>query len=128
MITHVNPKALHTNPAFSQATIAPAGRTLYIGGQNGTDGEGAIVSADAGEQSAQAVSNILAILDDVGATLDDVAKLTIYLHESVDINAAFAAVAPVWAGHPTAISGVKVSGLARPDALIEIDAIVALPD
>jgi 2-iminobutanoate/2-iminopropanoate deaminase len=127
MITHINPSTLHTNPAFSQATIASAGRTLYIGGQNGTDSEGAIVSADAGEQSAQAMRNILAILDEVGATVEDVAKLTIYLHESVDVNAAFAAVGPVWGTQPTAISGVKVSGLARPDALVEVDAIVALP-
>jgi enamine deaminase RidA (YjgF/YER057c/UK114 family) len=128
VIEHINPAALHTNPAFSQATIAPAGRTLYIGGQNGTDSTGAIVSDDPGEQSAQAVRNILAILDEVGATLDDVAKLTIILHESVDINAAFAAVVPLWGDHPTAISGLKVSGLARPDALVEIDAIVALRD
>ena len=64
---HQSAETLHTNPAFSQATIASAGRTLYIGGQNGTDAEGAIVSDDAGEQSAQAMRNMLAILDEVGA-------------------------------------------------------------
>ena len=54
------------------------------------------------------------------------AKLTIDLHESVDVNAAFAA--SDRSGHAaTAISGVKVSDLARPDALVEVDAIVALP-
>ena len=26
-ITHINPEALHTNPAFSQATLAETGRT-----------------------------------------------------------------------------------------------------
>ena len=41
-IEHLNPETLHVNPAFSQGTIASAGRTLYVGGQNGTDGEGDI--------------------------------------------------------------------------------------
>ena len=42
-ITHLNPADLHTNPAFSQGTLAEAGRTLYVGGQNGTDSNGDIV-------------------------------------------------------------------------------------
>ena len=127
MITHVNPAALHTNPAFSQATIAPAGRTLYIGGQDGTDATGAIPSTDAGEQTKQAMRNVLAILAEVGATQADVVKLNIYIDPSVDIMAGFAASAEVWGANPTAITVLQISP-ARPDALVEIDAIAVLPD
>ena len=126
MITHVNPETLHKNPTFSQATIAPAGRTLYIGGQDGTDAEGAI-TGDAAEQTKQALRNVLAILDDVGATQADVAKLSIYLDQSVDVTEGYAASAEVWGANPTAITVLKVASLGRPEALVEIDAIAALP-
>ena len=126
MITHVNPDTLHKNPAFSQATIAPAGRTLYIGGQDGTDSEG-VITGDAAEQTKQALRNVLAILDEVGAAQADVAKLTIYLDQSVDVTEGYAASAEVWGMNPTAITVLKVASLGRPEALVEIEAIAALP-
>lgn len=124
-IEHVNPEALHVNPAFSQGTIASAGRTLYVGGQNGTDAHG-VIAGDAAEQSAQAMRNVLAVLEAAGATPADVAKLTIYLAESVDPAAAFAAVIPIWGRQPTAVSVLKVAALGRPEALVEIEAVAAL--
>jgi 2-iminobutanoate/2-iminopropanoate deaminase len=33
----VDPPALLTSPAFAQGRVLPAGPTLYVGGQNGTD-------------------------------------------------------------------------------------------
>lgn len=125
-LTHINPVALHTSPAFSQGVLAEAGPTLYIGGQNGTDRTGAIVG-DAVEQSAQALRNVLAVLAEAGAGPQDVVKLTIYLQSDVDINAAYASVPEVWGLHPTAITVLKVAGFARPEALIEIDAIALIP-
>ncbi len=112
-IEHLNPEALHVNPAFSQGTIASAGRTLYVGGQNGTDSEG-VITGDAAEQSAQAMNNVMAVLDAAGAKPSDVAKLTIYLAESVDPTAAYGAVMPVWGTQPTAVSVLKVAALGRP--------------
>jgi len=40
--TPVDPPRLHQNPAFTWGMIAPAGPTLYVGGQNGTDEAGAV--------------------------------------------------------------------------------------
>ncbi len=94
-VTHLNPATLHQNPAFSQGTIASAGRTLYVGEQNGTDAEGRI-SGGLAEQTAQALRNVLAVLEEAGASPDDVAKLTIYLDASVDPNEAYRASAEVW--------------------------------
>jgi 2-iminobutanoate/2-iminopropanoate deaminase len=124
-IEHLNPDGLHVNPAFSQGTILPAGRTLYVGGQNGTDASGAI-TGDAGQQSAQAMRNVMTVLAAAGATPADVAKLTIYLAESVDPVAAYGAVMPIWGRQPTAITVLKVAALGRPEALVEIEAIAAL--
>ncbi len=36
-ITHVDPPALHTAPAYSQGVRIDGGTLLAVGGQNGTD-------------------------------------------------------------------------------------------
>jgi 2-iminobutanoate/2-iminopropanoate deaminase len=125
-LTHVNPDQLHTAPAFSQGVLVDAGRTLYVGGQNGTDATGQI-SGGTAEQTTQAFRNVLAVLEAAGTGPEHVAKLTIYLHVDADLEAGFAASRDSWGDQPTAITVLRVAGLARPDALVEIDAIAALP-
>jgi 2-iminobutanoate/2-iminopropanoate deaminase len=125
-LTHVNPDQLHTSPAFSQGVLVDGGRTLYVGGQNGTD-TGGQITGDTGEQTSQAFSNVLAVLAAAGAGPEHVAKLTIYLHVEADLNAGFAASRDSWGDRPTAITVLRVAGLARPEALVEIDAIAVLP-
>lgn len=125
-IEHVNPPTMHTNPAFSQGTIAPAGRTLYVGGQNGVDADGTLLEgADA--QVAQAMRNVVSVLEAAGATQADVAKLTIYLDASISGESGFAAALPIWGRQPTAVTVVRVHSFARPGVLVEIEAIAALP-
>jgi enamine deaminase RidA (YjgF/YER057c/UK114 family) len=124
-VTHLNPAALHRNPAFSQGTIAPAGRTLYVGEQNGTDATGQITGG-LEEQTAQALRNVLAVLAEGGASVTDVVKLTIYLAESVDPDEAYRASAEVWGMNPTAVTVLKVASLGRPEALVGVEAIAAL--
>lgn len=124
-LTHVNPDQLHTSPAFSQGVLVDAGRTLYVGGQNGTDVTGAI-TGDIAEQTVQAFRNVLAVLDAAGAGPEHVAKLTIYVHVDADLGAGFAASRDAWGEQPTTITVLRVAGLARPEALVEIDAIAVL--
>jgi enamine deaminase RidA (YjgF/YER057c/UK114 family) len=125
VIEHINPEGMHANPAFSQGVIAPAGRTLYVGGQNGVDAEGNVIEARA-EQVAQAMRNLLAVLDAAGATREDVVKLTIYLHPDLTAEEGYGAAMPVWGGVPTAITVVQVANFARPGVVCEIDAVAAL--
>jgi enamine deaminase RidA (YjgF/YER057c/UK114 family) len=124
-IAHINPESMANNPAFSQGTIAPAGRTLYVGGQNGIDGAGNILE-DKAEQVAQAMRNVLTVLESAGATKEDVAKLTIYLHKDLTAEEGYGAVMPVWGRTPTAVTVVQVANFARPGVVCEIDAVAAL--
>lgn len=126
-ITHINPPDLHTSPVFSQGVLAEGGRTLYVGGQNGTDATGAIVPGGIGEQTAQALRNVLAVLATAGAGPEHVVKMNIYLVADADLSAAFAASSAVWGQRPTAITVLRVAGLARAEALVEIDAIAVVP-
>ena len=126
-ITHLNPGSLFRNPAFSQGTVIPAGSSIVIvGGQNGVGADGMVVDGGIGPQTQQAIRNVIDVLAEAGATPDDVAKLTIYLVEGVDLNEGFAASRAVWGDRPTAITGAFVRGLARPDCLVEIEAIAAV--
>lgn len=127
-LTHINPEALHASPAFSQGVlIEGGGGLLVVGGQNGTDANDDVVEGGLGEQTAQAYRNVLAVLAAVGASQADVAKLTIYVVAGEDIFAGFAAAQEVWGQHATAITVLQVSGLARPECLVEVDALAQVP-
>ena len=105
--------------------IAPAGATLYVGGQNGTDGNGELVNGGLGAQTEQALRNVQAVLAAAGTDPEHVAKMTIYLDPAVDPNEAYAASAKVWTERTTVT--VLAVAPAREGALVEIEAVAAIP-
>jgi 2-iminobutanoate/2-iminopropanoate deaminase len=123
--TPVDPPELHRSPAFAQGMIVPPGPLLLVGGQNGTDGTGALLDG-LEAQTEQAMRNVLAVLAEAGTDPEHVAKLTIYLAAGVDPAAAYAATRSVWGDRRTAVTVLAVTP-ARPGALVEIDAIATLP-
>lgn len=126
-VDHLNPKSMYRSPVFSQGTVIKPGSTIVIvGGQNGVGPDGTIVGDGIVAQTEQAMRNVLAVLEEAGAGPADVAKLTIYFVEGVDVNEAYAASRSVWGDQPTAISGMFVQGLGVPGALVEVDAIAAI--
>ncbi|QTE28165.1 RidA family protein [Pengzhenrongella sicca] len=124
--TPVDPPSLHHSPAFAHGMILPAGPTLYVGGQNGTDASGALLEG-LEAQTEQALRNVLAVLAEAGTGPEHVAKLTIYLAVGVDPGQAYAATLAVWGARRTAVTVLAVSP-ARPGALVEIEAVAALPE
>jgi len=127
-LTHLNPPTLHTNPAFSQGVLVKGPcDLLFVGGQNGVGPDGAVVSEDVGTQAVQALRNVIAVLESVGATQADVAKLTVHVVAGTDVASTYRASQEVWGQHPTAITVLQVAGLARPDAFVEVDAVAQVP-
>lgn len=124
-LTPIDPEQLHQSPAFAQGMIAPAGATLYVGGQNGTDSEGELVDGGLGPQTEQALRNVQAVLAAAGTGPEYVAKMTIYLDPAVDPNDAYAASAKVWTERATVT--VLAVAPARAGALVEIEAVAAIP-
>lgn len=131
-ITRLQPAGLVASPAFSHVAIVPAGATtIYVGGQNGVDDTGAVVSSDVAEQSSRAIDNTAIALEAAGASLTDVIQWTVLLAQDADLNAAYGAIAPRLggAGAPPLVTAARVAGLGVPGALIEVSAIAAvLPD
>src|SRR3954462_13654078 len=103
-ITHLNPDSLHRNPAFSQGVVVEGpGRFVFVGGQNGVDGEGRVVADDLAAQTRQALLNAIGVLEAAGATPVDVGTMNVNLVAPADIAAAFPVVGEVWGPHPAAI-------------------------
>jgi len=128
-ITRLRPAGLVRSPAFSHVAVVPPGATtIYVGGQNGVDERGAVVSADAAEQSARAIDNAGVALAAAGATLADVVQWTVLLVEGADLGAAYGAVAQRLAteGEPALVTAAIVSALGVPGALIEVSAVAAV--
>jgi enamine deaminase RidA (YjgF/YER057c/UK114 family) len=125
--THLDPEELSSNPAFTQGVIAPAAKTVYVGGQLGADSSGKLLDG-AEAQSAQAMRNVLTVLAAAGTGPEHVVKLNIYIVDSVDAQAGYMASAAVWGTHRTAITVVTTAGHARPGALVEIDAVAIIPE
>jgi len=128
-ISLIRPAGLVKSPAFSHVAVVPPGATtIHVGGQNGVDESGKIVSDDAAEQSIRAVENAAIALAAVEATLDDVISWTVLIHQDADLRAAYGAVASRLArdGEPPLVTAAIVSALGVPGALIEIRAVAAV--
>jgi enamine deaminase RidA (YjgF/YER057c/UK114 family) len=128
-ITRLQPAGLVVSPAFSHVAVVPAGATtIYVGGQNGVDDTGAVVSADVAEQSVRTIDNVSTALAAAGASLADVVQWTVLIAQDADLRAAYGAIAPRLAGDgaPPLVTAARVAGLGVPGALIEVSAIAAV--
>lgn len=127
-VRHINPEGLHRSPAFSQAVVVEQPtKTIYIGGQNGVDANGAVVGPTVGEQARQVFRNLATILESEGASLANVVHWTIAVVDGNAVSDGVAAFQEAWnkADPPPAITVHVVAGLG-PKVLLEIDAVAVV--
>lgn len=130
-IVHINPNGLMKTSTSSQVIITRGnGATIYIGGQNSVDSEGAVIGkGNIHIQTTQTMYNVGVALSACGASFNHIVKLNVYTVEGHDASIAFAAALNVIDfAYPPTITALTVSGLRNPDYLIEIDAVVFLPE
>jgi 2-iminobutanoate/2-iminopropanoate deaminase len=125
------------NRKYNPSTIAPPGgrythaievppgaRWLHLSGQVGVAPDGSTPEGIAA-QTENCFRNIMAILADAGMSLADVVKISVFLIRDADI-AGFRAARDRLIGEALPASTLLVvSRLARPEWLIEIEAIAA---
>ncbi|MDT0347226.1 RidA family protein [Streptomyces litchfieldiae] len=130
MTTHsiINPPGLHNPVGYGYShTVdipAPAGLVL-IGGQYGSDAEGAVVSDDFAEQVERAFTNLGTALAAAGLDYTHVTRLGTYIvdHDQDKLAALLAVVSRIWGDEPPAQTLLGVATLALPGMLFEVDAI-----
>jgi enamine deaminase RidA (YjgF/YER057c/UK114 family) len=128
-LTHHDPAGLHRHPAFSQAVeIASGARLVLVGGQNGTDGSGAVVGATVAEQTRQALNNVRLAVEAAGGSVHDIARWRILLTDPAATAEGFAQFTAFWdsATPPPVVTVEIITALARPEFLVEIEATAAL--
>lgn len=109
---------------YSHAAENPStARTLYISGQVGVAPDGTF-AADFAGQCNRAMDNVEAVLVAAGMTTANVVKLTYFLTRSADLPELGSIRRQRWASAtPPAVTVLVVAGLARPEYLIEIEAV-----
>lgn len=128
-IQRLRPAGLVSSPAFSHvAIVPPRATTIYVGGQNAVDADGALVGADnVAAQSRRALANAKTALESAGATIDDVVQWTVLFLDGVDLAAAYGAISGELASdEPPLVTTARVAGLGVPGALVEISAVAAV--
>jgi enamine deaminase RidA (YjgF/YER057c/UK114 family) len=120
-------KPWETSVLFSLGVVS-TGRTLHTAGMTARDPQGRLVGAgDLREQVAQCFRNLGDVLAAAGAHWEDVVKYTIFTTD-IDrfVRETYEVRAPYFVGKPAATL-VEVSRLIDPGMLVEIEAIVHLP-
>lgn len=106
---------------YTHALEVPAGRSLFVSGQFGVAPDGQM-HTEFPEQLGQAMDNVEALLAAAEMTLLDIAKATFFLTRAEDLPALGQARRARWASEtPAAVTVIIVAGLARPDALVEVE-------
>lgn len=117
------------NNDLCQAVVAK-GSFVFLRGQIGQDLKTSevVCIGDAGGQAEKAMSNIAEILAEAGGELEDICKVTIYLSDPRYREAVYNVVGKWLKGVFPVSTGIVVTAFARPEYLVEIDAIAVIPD
>jgi enamine deaminase RidA (YjgF/YER057c/UK114 family) len=112
-----------------QAVVA-RGTMVFVRGQVGQDLDTSksVAIGDPAGQAEKAMANIKTLLEEAGAKLDHICKITIYITDPRYREPVYRAVGKWLKGvHPVS-TGIVVFALARPEWLVEVDAMAVIPD
>lgn len=111
-----------------RALKPPAQPSTHEGRRSNGTGE-VVGKGDLAAQTEQVFRNLEAALAAAGAALEHVIKWTIYVADGHALEPAFAVFQRLWGRRPNPplITLARVSGLANPDFLVELEAIAVLP-
>jgi enamine deaminase RidA (YjgF/YER057c/UK114 family) len=119
---------------FARSVVV--GDIVFLSGSSGRTMEtGDVSSMDVKEQMIVALDKIRAALEEVGSSMENIVKTTIYLKNVEDYKLMrrteqeyYKKYAPQLLEEPPASTFVQPKSLAFPQMLVEIDAIAVIPD
>jgi reactive intermediate/imine deaminase len=122
--TITTPDAPEAVGAYSQATTD--GSLLFTAGQLPMTPDGELLDDEpVGVQTRQALENVTAILEQEGATMQDVLKVTVFLDDIDDFDEMNDAYAEYFMDNPPARSAVQAGNLPK-GVGVEIEAIASV--
>ncbi len=111
-------------------TVVAKGTMVFVRGQIGQDLDTSesVAIGDVTGQTEKAMANIDMLLKEAGAKLEHVCKITIYIVDPRYREAVYRVVGKWLKGVYPVSTGIVVSALARPEWLVEVDAIAVIPE
>jgi enamine deaminase RidA (YjgF/YER057c/UK114 family) len=125
----VNPDNLRTPQTYTQVVVATGSKMVFIAGQEPEDRDGDLVGpGDLAIQARQVFANLGHALAAAGARPEHVARITIFVArlQPEYLPVIEEARAALFGDHKPADTLVGVETLARPEYLIEVDAIAVI--
>jgi enamine deaminase RidA (YjgF/YER057c/UK114 family) len=125
----INPGNLPTPPTYTHVVIATGSALVFIAGQEPEDEHGNLVGpGDLAIQAHQVFANLGRALAAAGARPDQVVRINIFVvsHRPEYLPVIEEARVALFLDHKPADTLVGVETLARPEYLIEVDAIAVL--
>jgi enamine deaminase RidA (YjgF/YER057c/UK114 family) len=110
--------------------VAARGTTVFLRGQVGQDLETreSVAIGDAAGQTEKAMSNIKMLLEEAGGKLEHICKITVYITDPRYREPVYRTVGKWLKGVFPVSTGLIITGLARPEWVVEVDAIAFIPD
>lgn len=106
-----------------------AGNRVFLRGQTGFDLDGDFHGVgDVAAQAEQAMSCVATLLEEAGAKLEHVCKVTIYITDRAYREPVYRVVGRWLKGVYPCSTGLIVNGLAKPEMLMEIDVEAIIPE
>jgi 2-iminobutanoate/2-iminopropanoate deaminase len=126
--TQVNPWSWQDQFGYSQAwRVDNAQSVVFLAGQVALSADGKLVGeGDFAAQCRQVFENLQAVLDQAGATFDNVVKVTVYLPDITNLPEYRRVKGEFVTGQQPASTAIEVKGLAFPGLMVEVEAIAVL--
>lgn len=124
----VSAELAEPNGHFAQATTVEArGRLVFISGMTARNRDGGVTGVgDVTAQTHQVCQNLKAAVEAAGGTLEDIARVDVYVRNMEDFDAIHAVRRQYFTGVAPASTMVEVAKFVNKDYLIEINAIAVL--
>ncbi len=109
--------------------VMRAGNHVFMRGQTGFTLDGEFVGVgDAGAQAENAMKCVRTLLEEAGAKLEHICKITVYLIDPRYREDVYRVIGAHLKGVYPVATGLVVQALARPEMLMEIDVDAVIPD
>jgi len=135
-MTHKRIRTFNTRDSYPEQRLdndlcqaVVAGNIVFLRGQVGQnlDTAESVGQGDVAEQAERAMANIAQLLDEAGARMEDVCRITVYLTDVRHREAAYRVIGRHLKGVFPVSTGVVVTALARPEWLVEVEATAVIP-
>ena len=134
MSKHIRLRKFNTKDTYPEqeldndlCQVVKAGNLVFVRGQVGSDFDGNVVGiGDPAAQADQAMRNIKQLLEEAGSSLEDICRITVYITDRGYREPVYRTIGKWLKGVFPVSTGLIVQGLAKPEWVMEIDAIAVI--